>query len=31
MLTLLALVFMEKLPQLLLLLPHRQLGHRRIH
>lgn len=30
-LTSLALVLMEKLPQLLLLLPHWQLGHRRVH
>lgn len=30
-LTSLALVLIEKLPQLLLLLPHRQLRHRRIH
>lgn len=30
-LTSLALVLIEKLPQLLLLLPHRQLRHRRVH
>lgn len=30
-LTSLALVLIEKLPQLLFLLPHLQLGHRRVH